>query len=147
ATIAATYGCGRVSQRRLTDSVARNAAAPVRVSAAEYLEPSARPAETPVASHHPHAAWPSERSAGIRHATEPSNAAKSGPSGSTQLPAVTPSTGTIFSTTAAHSPDSGSKSSAVIRYISHVVNPKSAIKGNRTTTALSLPVRRAIPHA
>ena len=93
------------------------------------------------------AARPSERSAGIKQNRVPSRAAKSGPSGKTQVPAVIPSAGAIFSDTAAHSPAFGSKSTAVTRYIRNVVNAKSAIKGSRTTNAFSLPVRCAIPHA
>src|ERR1700737_2890709 len=120
---------------------------PARVSAAEYFEQSAKPAHAPVANHQPQAARPSERSAAIKHADMPSKAAKSGPSGKTQVPAVIPRTGAKFSTTAAHRPASGSKSANVTRYISHVVSAKSAINGSRTTTALSLPVRCAMPHA
>src|SRR5205807_1619057 len=120
--------------------------APSKVSAAEYFEQSAKPAHAPVANHQPQAARPSERNAATKQVKAPSRAAKSGPSGTTQVPPVTPRTGAKFSTTVAHQPASGSKSTEVIRYISHVVSAKSATNGSRTTNALSLPVRCA-PHA
>src|SRR5882762_7670695 len=120
---------------------------PARVSTAEYLEQSARPAHRPAASHQPQAVRPSEPNAAIRQAKVPSRAAKSGPSGKTHVPAVIPRTGAKFSTTADHRPACGSKSVEVTRYIRNVVSAKSAKNGNRTTMALSLPVRCAIPHA
>src|SRR5437773_9142042 len=107
---------------------------PSRSSAAEYLEQSARPAHRPVASHQRQDAGPSTGSAAIRQVKVPSKAAKSGPSGKTQLPAVIPRTGAAFNTTAAHKPASRPKSPDVTRYISQVVSAKSRIKGNRTTT-------------
>jgi hypothetical protein len=81
-----------------------NSAAPAPVSTAVYLEHSARPKHAPVPSHQPQFGRPA-LSARTRHTAAPSSAAISGPSGSTQLPAVMPSTGTAFSSTAAHSPE------------------------------------------
>ena len=43
-------------------------------------------------------------SACTRHSAAPSSAQSNGPSGSTQVPVVTPNTGEMFSSTAAHSP-------------------------------------------
>ncbi len=76
-----------------------------------------------------------------RQSAAPSSAANSGPSGSTQLPAVTDNTGMRFSTTAAHNPARAPHSAAVSWYISPVVSAKRAINGSRTTIAASLPAR------
>src|SRR5271169_2773143 len=115
--------------------------------AAEYLEDSARPAQMPPPSHQPQAARPSLDNAAIRQRVAPSNAANSGPSGKTQVPAVTPMTGHKFASTAAHNPAHAPNSAAVSRYISHVVNANNVMKGRRTMIGLSLPRRCAAAHA
>src|ERR1700719_1092720 len=104
------------------------------VSTAEYFEHRARPAQTPVPDHQPHAARPFERNAATRHTAAPSRAASSGPSGNTQLALLIPNTGTKFSTTAAQRPAAGPNKSEVRRYIKNVVTAKSAINGSRTRT-------------
>ena len=73
---------------------------PPRVSTAEYFENSASPAHSPLP-----ATTPAPRSsARTRHSAAPSSAQSSGPSGSTQVPVVTPNTGDRFSSTAAQNP-------------------------------------------
>src|SRR5689334_8042584 len=120
---------------------------PMMLSTAEYLEQSAKPAHTPAPSHHPQEVRRLPPRAAIKQPVAPSRAATSGPSGSTHVASLIPNTGAKFSTTAADKPAAGPKRADVTRYISQVVRAKSAMNGNRTTTALSLPVRCAAAHA
>ena len=117
------------------------------VSPAEYLEESASPAQTPAPSHQPQAAPPRAGNAAIRQRVAPSKAANSGPSGSTQVPAVTPMTGHKLASTAAHRPARAPNSAAATWYINHVVTANSTMNGRRTTIAASLPKRCAAAQA
>src|SRR5208282_4561258 len=107
-----------------------------------YFDSSAHPAPTPAPTHQPQ---PRVSSARTKQNAAASSAAISGPSGSTQLPVVTPSTGARFSAAAAHHPASRENSSAVSRYMNNVDSANSAMNGSRTTIAASLPVSFAIP--
>ena len=107
-----------------------------------YFDNIANPAQTPAPIHHPH---PSRSIARQKHTPNPSNAATSGPSGSTHPPVVTPNTGAMFSVTAAQSPARAPNSSRPSTNINQVETPNSAMNGSRTTTAASLPTSRATP--
>src|SRR4051794_5806688 len=115
------------------------------LSAAEYFEHSAKPAQRPAAAHQPQAFRPFDGRAATRQEVAPKRAASSGPSGNTHVPEVMPKTGTRFSSTAAHSPAGAPNSAPATRYINQVVSANSAIKGIRTAIALSLPARCAAP--
>src|SRR5260370_27338483 len=120
---------------------------PIMVNTAEYLEQSAKPAHAPAPSHQPQAARPFDGRAAIKQTVAPSRAANSGPSGRTHVPVLMLRTGARFSTIAAHRPAREPKREAVTRYISRVVSAKRAIKGSRTTSGPSLPVRFEAHHA
>src|SRR4051812_45948404 len=107
ASTPATYGSGRRSHARCSRLTARNRKAPTMVSAAEYFENIAKPAQTPVPHQYRNARPPSAGKARIRHSAALVNAQSNGPSGNTQPPLVMPKTGDRLSVSAAQNPALG----------------------------------------
>src|ERR1700712_2879139 len=112
------------------------------VRTAEYFDSSANPAHIPAASHQ---ARPRSANAFIRHNAAPSNAQFSGPSGSTQVALVIPSTGDIVNATAAHSPARSPHAAVPKRNNSQVDNADRPTNGSLTVSDDS-PRTCAAPH-
>jgi hypothetical protein len=104
-----------------------------------YFDSIANPAQMPPPIHQ---RQPVARIARVRHSAMPSRAAINGPSGSTQVPVVTPNTGARLNAIAAHNPARPPPASFAIIQVERANN---AMNGSRTITAASLPLRSAIP--
>ncbi len=113
------------------------------LSTAVYFESSASPAHDPVPIHH---RQPRSEIACTKQSAAPVSAQSSGPSGNTQLPAVTPNTGDRLSAIAANRPARSSATAVPRRNISHVVSANSAMNGARTASGASLENRWTAAH-